>query len=180
MRKLFLLAAIGFLVSCNSGDQPKDESTKKDSTVKQDNDVALPYVATYSSKFEIGDASNMKTILELFKDWDNNSLDNAKSKFSDSISMFFSNGDMMIGSRDSILEQTKGYRNSLGTVTTDVHAIVPLRSNDKNEDWVCVWFTEHRKSAAGKVDSTQMQETWRLKNGKADLVYQYEQKPPKK
>jgi hypothetical protein len=58
---------------------------------------------------------------------------------------------------------------------------VPLRSTDKNEDWVLVWFKEYRTDANGKKDSTEMQETWRLnKDGKADLLYQYAQQNPKK
>jgi hypothetical protein len=94
----------------------------------------------YSSKFEIGDAKNTKTILNLYKDWDNNSLDNSKDKFADSVTMYFSSGDMMSGSRDSILAQTKPFRNSLGTVTTSVHSSIALKRTDKNEDWLVTCF----------------------------------------
>lgn len=186
MRKTAFILGLAALASCNSGTNTKVESTSsKDSTMTTANEnVTYPYTADYSSKFEIGDAKNAKTILDLYKDWDNNTLDDSRDKFADTVTMVMSDGTTMHGSFDSINAKTKPFRNSLGTVVTRVHAVTPLRSTDKNENWVAAWFTEFRTDAKGKKDSTEFQETWRLnKDGKADLLYQYEQKnpaPPKK
>lgn len=183
MRKtLFVLSVVTF-TACNSGTETKvDSMSAKDSSSTAN--VDLPYTATYSSKFEMGDANNTKTILELFKDWDNNTLDNSKSKFADTIELNLSDGSKMVGAFDSINAETKKFRNSLGTVTTKVHAVLPVKSTDKNENWVLAWFTEYRTDAKGKKDSVELQETWRLnKEGRADLLLQYQQKnpaPPKK
>jgi hypothetical protein len=180
MRKMLCVLSIAVFASCNSGTDSKVESmSSKDSAASANDNIILPYATDYSSKFEMGDAKNAKTILDLYKDWDNNNLDNSKDKFADSVTMYFSGGDMMHGSRDTILAQTKPFRNSLGTVTTAVHSVVSLRSTDKNEDWVLAWFKEYRTDAKGKKDSTEFQETWRLnKDGKADLLYQYEVNKP--
>jgi hypothetical protein len=90
-----------------------------------------------------------------------------------------SDGTKLSGSFDSVTASAKQYRNTLGTVTTTVNAVFPVKSTDKNENWVVAWFTEYRTDAKGKKDSAQIQETWRLnKDGKADLLYQYEQKNP--
>lgn len=177
MRKLFFLLGISVFAACNSGTDTKVQSmSSKDSA---SNDVSLPYTASYSSKFEMGDANHTKTILDLYKDWDNNTLDNSRSKFADTVEMYFSDGTKMVGPFDSINTQTKPFRNSLGTVTTNVHAILPVKSTDKNENWVLAWFTEHRTDAKGKMDSVEMHEAWRLnKDGKADLLRQYQQKNP--
>jgi hypothetical protein len=184
MRKFFFILGLSIFAACNSGTDTKVESMSAKDSTASGSDVMLPYTADYSSKFETGDIKNSKTILDLYKDWDNNSLDNSKDKFADSVSMHFSSGEMMLGRRDSIIAQSKSFRNTMGTVSSQVHAIVPVRSTDKNEDWVLVWFTEYRTDAKGKKDSTELQETWRLnKDGKADLLYQYEQRhpaPPKK
>lgn len=178
MRKLLLLLGISVFAACNSGTDTKVESmTSKDSA--SNNDIALPYTASYSSKFEMGDPNHVKTILDLYKDWDNNTLDNSKSKFADSVELYFSDGEKMVGPFDSINARTKPFRNSLGSVTTNVHAVLPVKSTDKNENWVLAWFTEYRTDAKGKKDSVEMQETWRInKDGKADLLFQYEQKNP--
>lgn len=180
MRKTLFILSLAAFASCNSGTDKKMESmSSKDSAASGSDNITLPYTADYSSKFEMGDAKNIKTILDLYKDWDNNNLDNSKDKFADTVTLVFSNGTMMHASRDSVIAQTKPYRNSLGTVTSGVHAVTALKSTDKNENWVVAWFKEYRTDAKGKKDSTELQETWRLnKDGKADLLYQYEQKNP--
>jgi hypothetical protein len=178
MRKLSFILGISVLAACNSGTDTKVESmSAKDSA--SNNDIALPYTASYSSKFEMGDPNHTKTILDLYKDWDNNNLDNSRSKFADTITLYFSDGTMLHGSFDSVNAASKPFRNTLGTVNTTVHAVFPVKSTDKNENWVVAWFTEYRTDANGKKDSTTLQETWRLnKDGKADMLLQYEQKNP--
>jgi hypothetical protein len=178
MKKIFYLFSLSAFAACNSGSDTKVESmSSKDSSAADT--ASYAYTADYSSKFEMGDPKNVHTIFALYKDWEDNNLDNAKDKFADSVTMAFSSGEVMAGKWDSINAATKPYRNSLGTVTTQVQAVVPLRSTDKNEDWVLVWFREYRTDAKGKKDSTEFQETWRLnKDGKADLLYQYQQNKP--
>jgi hypothetical protein len=183
MRKTFFVFSLAAFAACNSGTDTKVESmSAKDST--STTEIALPYTATYSSKFEMGDPNHTKTILDLYKDWDNNTLDNSKSKFADTVELYFSDGTKMSGPFDSVNADAKKFRNTLGAVNTTVHAVLPVKSTEKNENWVLAWFTEYRTDANGKKDSVELQETWRLnKDGRADLLYQYEQKhpaPPKK
>jgi hypothetical protein len=179
MKKFLFLLSLAAFVACNSGSDSKGSMSTTDSSAMSSDTTTYQYAADYSSKFEMGDGKNVKTIFALYTDWDNNNLDNSKDKFADSVSMLFSSGEMMAGTRDSIIAQSKAFRNSLGTVKTQVHAVVPLRSTDKEEDWVLVWFKEYTTDAKGKKDSTEFQETWRLnKDGKADLLYQYAQKTP--
>lgn len=177
MKKILFLFSLAAFAACNSSTESKEESTSTgDSATTASDNTNYQYTADYSSKFEMGNTKNVETIFGLYKDWDNNDLDNSKDKFADSVTMIFSSGDIMMGKRDSIIAQGKAFRNSLGTVSSQVHAVVPLRSTDKNEDWVLVWFKEYRTDASGKKDSIEFQETWRLnKEGKADLVYQYQQ-----
>ena len=181
---LFLFSVVAFTACNSSNDTTVDSMSSSDSTVTASDTTAYQYATDYSSKFEMGDAKNVRTIFDLYKDWDNNNLDNSKDKFADSVTLYFSDGSMMAGSYDSVTAAAKKFRSTLGTVNTSVHAVFPVKSADKNENWVVAWFTEYRTNAAGKKDSVQLQETWRLnKDGKADLLYQYEQKnpaPPKK
>lgn len=175
MKKIFAFFCLSALIACNSGSDTKVESMSTDSATTS-TDTAYAYAADYSSKFEMGDPKNVHTIFSLYKDWDANNLDNSKNKFADSVTIVSSSGNVTSGTWDSVNAMTKTYRNTLGTVTTQVHAVVPLKSTDKNEDWVLVWFKEYTTDATGKKDSTEFQETWRLnKEGKADLLYQYQQ-----
>lgn len=180
MKKILLLFGMSAFAACNSASETKVESmSTKDSSETVSDSVTYEYAADYSSKFEMGNTDHVKTIFALYKDWDNNNLDNSKDKFADSVTLIFGSGDMMAGKRDSIIAQSKAFRNRYATITSQVHAVVPLKSIDKNEDWVLVWFKEYTTDANGKKDSTELQETWRLnKDGKADLLYQYQRNKP--
>lgn len=177
MKKIFLFLSLGFLAACNSNDSAKVESMKSvDSTAKKDN-TSYPYTPSYTSQFAIGDPAHSQTVLGLAKDWDNNNLDHSKQFFADTVTLYTSDGTVMRGSADSLIAATKPYRNSLGTVSSKVHAWVPLKATEKNENWVLLWYTEYKTDAKGKKDSTEYQETWRLnKDGKADMMLQYMRK----
>jgi len=178
MRKILILVSLATFTACNSGsDSAKVETTAATDSSKTDN-LTYPYTANYSSKFEIGDPNNALTVLELYKDWDNNTFDNSKNRFADSVLLAFSDGSVLFGNRDSVFNAAKQFRNTMGTVKSVPVAWTALKSTDKGDNWVLVWFTEHRTAANGKMDSTYYQETWRLnKDGKVDRFYQYAANP---
>jgi len=182
MRKIYLFAAIAFLVACtSSADKSKTEAVNaSDPDSAKQESVTYPFTPDYSSNFEIGDAKNAQTLLQLYQNWDNNTLDNSKSSFADIDTMYFSDGSMFAGSRDSLFAVANKMRGQMGSVVDSVHAWVPLRSKDKKEDWVLIWTREISTDSKGKKTAKELHEVWRFdKNGKINLVYQYEQHPPK-
>lgn len=190
MRKMYLLAVVTFLVACNSSTNKSkteavkasdSDSAKQESmTSAKQESMTYPYKPGYSSDFEIGDAKNAQTLLELYQNWDNNTLDNSKSSFAENDTMFFADGGMFAGSRDSLFVVAKKMRGQMGSLVDSVHAWVPLRSKDRKEDWVIIWTREISTDAKGKKTARELQETWRFdKNGKVNLMYQYHQMPPK-
>ncbi len=116
----------------------------------------------------------METILKLWKSWDDGNLAGDSSLFADTIHMYTRDGSAMDGLSDSINAGAQQFRNMFTTVKSTVHAIFPVKSTDKNENWVCVWGTEVSTDKQGKVDSIGLQETWRFtKDGKVDMLLQY-------
>ena len=183
MKKLFFLCAAGLLFySCN--DQAKSDTATdavKDSTATDAKakvaEVALPYAVSYSSKFEIGDPENAKKILDLWKDFDNNTLDNSKAMFADSVTMQLADGSTMKGPRDTIIAGAKGYRGMFASVTSSVDAVTSLKSIDKGENWVNIWGKEVTVDKKGKKDSSALQENWMLnKDGKVAWMIQFRAK----
>ncbi len=175
MKKVLFCFAVAAFASCNeSSDTKVAGASADDSTKTAAAAVTYPYTIDYSSQFAIGDAEQAKKITEIWKSWDNGNLAATKDHFADSMSMNFADGMVMNGTRDSILASGQAYRNSFKSVSSRVAAIVPLKSTDKNENWVCIWGTETHTDMQGKVDSVHFQETWRMNSaGKTDLVYQY-------
>lgn len=181
MKRFLCFFAVAALASaCNSGNnEAKVQSmSANDSAKKEEVAVTYPYDVQYSSKFEIGDANQAKIILDLWKNWDNGTLANSRDNFADSVDMRFASGYSMHASRDSVIASGQKERDGLAKAVSTVDAVIPLKSTDKNENWVTVWGKEVDTHKDGKVDSTFLQETWRFnKDGKVDLLFQYTAKP---
>src|SRR6266496_5979933 len=105
MKKILVFASVALFAACNSGtDNAKVDSMKSGSDSTKMDEMNYPYTADYSSKFEIGSSKNAMTILQLYKDWDNNTIQNSKNSFAEmNDTLVFSSGDILTGSRDSII-----------------------------------------------------------------------------
>jgi hypothetical protein len=170
MQKIMIALFAVVLFSCNS--EEKKEPEKKEA--KMEDSKPLPYEATYSSKFEMGDAKHAEAILAAWKSWDAGDLQSERKLYADSMFFYLRDGSKMEGKTDSIMKGAQAFRDMFSSVKSTVHAYMPIKSTDKNESWVCIWGTEVNTDKQGKVDSVNLQETWRFnKDGKIDLLYQF-------
>lgn len=137
-----------------------------------------PYTAEYSSQFEIGNPAYSKMILELWKDWDNNQLEMHQDYFSDTITYEAPTGEVIKG-KEKFVANGRQYRDLYSNVKSSIEVWIPLRSVDKDEDWVAVWGREDDTDKDGKVTATMIQEVWGFnKDGKIVFYRQYTAKPP--
>ena len=159
----------------------KDDKTKmKDDDGKMKakgmDNMIYPYKAGYSSEFKMGNPANAKMILELWKDWDDNAFDR-HNYMADTLVMYLPDGNVIKG-KDSCLAGAKRYRGSMSSATSSLDAWIPLKSVDRNENWVAVWGTETDTYADGKTEKRELHEIWRInKDGKVDFMKQYFSKP---
>jgi ketosteroid isomerase-like protein len=115
-------------------------------------------------------------IVDMWKDWDDNAFDR-HNYWADTISVFLSDGTVIKG-RDSSMAGAKRYRGSLASAKSTITSIVPLRSADRNEDWVAIWGTETNTMPDGKIERNDIHEIWRInKDGKIDMMKQFIAKP---
>ena len=136
-------------------------------------EVSYPYAMGYSSKFEFADPEKGKMVLDMWKDFDNNTLDNSKDKFADTVSLQFP-GMKIRSTRDSAFSVTKSYRSLYNTVTSSVDVVMSVRSTDKKGDWVLVWGREMRTNKKNVTDTTEVHEVWGLnKEGKVEAIEQF-------
>lgn len=173
MKQIFLyLAATSLMMACNNekktGDTAGETKTEKPA-------VVLPYTAAYSSSFEPGNPEYSVTILQgSWKDWENNKMENMKSWVADTVVAFHSDNTMIKGA-DSLMASWIRNRAKYTSVIDTIHAVLPVYSTDKKENWVLVWAKEINTSAGGKKDTMELMETWRInKDGKADMLLQYD------
>ena len=139
--------------------------------------MALPYLADYSSSFEMGDPEHTATILQgSWKDWEENKLDNMKNWVADTITAFHSSNRIVKGV-DSMMAIWKRDRADYIAVADTIDAAFSVYSTDKKENWVLVWAREIGTKKDGTKDSVALMETWRInRDGKADMLLQYERR----
>ena len=174
---LFLLTATVIFTACDN-DKIENENEDHDDAAMT---IKMPYTAGYSSSFKMGNAAYATTIVQgSWKDWETNNLDNMKSWVADSVMVFHSDNSMVQGV-DSLQARWKRGRDSYTSVIDTIDAVIPVYSTDKKENWVLVWAKEINTNKDGKIDTVSIMETWRInKDGKADLLYQYDRATRKK
>jgi len=179
MKQFLVLAVMVFLTACNSSaPAPTDAKASVDSSAAKMRDIQSPYPIMYSSKFVMDDPKNAETVLALWKAYDNGNLSATKDMIADTLELHFPDGGTMRGARDSIIAAVQAHRSSLSAAVDEVHAIMAVKSTDKNEHWVVIWGQEKDTHKNGKVDSTMLQETWKFTpDGKASLLYQFAAAP---
>lgn len=175
MKKIFIAAIAVILYACNAEEKttPGEETKAVTATPVVISNMS-GYEAGYSKSFEMGEAKHAETVLALWKDFDNGNLEPSKGLFADSVSFLVSDGSIIAGTRDSAIASVQAWRNTLSSVKSSVDAILPVRSIDKNENWVSIWGKEISTDKKGKTDSVYLQESWRFnKDGKIDLMLQH-------
>ena len=173
------LFALTMCAACNTATTSSEQSNDSATTASTSNEsVTYAYPVNYSSDFEIGDSKLAQTVLSIWKDFDDNTLDNHKDAFADSVTIDLSGGDQVKGTRDSVIANMKAYRSSLKNVVSSIDVVTTLKPKGKDETWVCVWGKETDTNSKNKVDSTYLQENWMFnKDGKISYMGQFAAKP---
>ena len=177
MKKLKVMLLCTFILSVVlTGLSQAQEKTKDKSKTSKTVNTSMPYQATYSSQFVMGDPANSKLVLEMWKDYDDNAFERHENMFADTAMIFLADGQVVKG-RDNMTAGAKQYRSSFASVKSEVHAYMSLKSVDHNENWVAIWGTEQDTDKNGKTTAVELHEIWRLnKDGKVDMIRQFTRK----
>lgn len=139
--------------------------------------AAMPYAAAYSSQFTMGNPEHARMVLQVWRDYEDNRLDQSAALLADSITFESADGQVIRG-RDSVLNAFKQMRGQFTNVKQTVDVYMPIHSTDRNEDWVLIWGREEDTHANGTTTNN-IHEIWRInRDGKIDYMSQYIAKPP--
>lgn len=181
MKKIAVLSFIlfSFCISTSVAQEVKvkeDKVKMKDKGDSKTGGISTgSFKANYSSNFQMGNAAHVQKIMDMWQDWDDNMLDR-HDYAADTITMYFSDGGSTKGKAENFAEGKK-YRSRFASVKTDLHAVVPLRSNDRNEDIVAVWGLETNTLPDGTVEKNEIHEVWFFnKDGKISSMRQWQAK----
>ena len=177
-KMLFAVFAIAIIAACNNEKKTDDKMSdvKKETTASAPSD--LPYKMQYTN-WEMGDPKNLKMVLDMYKNWEDNKLDAVASSFGDSATFEMAAGVRMMTTRQSLMDSLKSWRGQTDKLSSDIITGLSMHSPEKNEDWVLIWAMNHSTDKTGKVDSVFSNDNWQVKNGKLVYLTSLEQKPIK-
>lgn len=142
-------------------------------------DLVYPYTATYSSQFSPGAPAHAKLILDMWKAWDDNAFERVASWVADTVTLELPTGDVIKG-KEAFLRESKAHRDQFTTVKSSVEAWMPIKSIDRNEDWMLIWGVEENTDKDGKPSKQRLHEVWGInKDGKITYVRQYTSQVPR-
>lgn len=131
------------------------------------------YTASYSSDFKMASSSYSNKILTLWKDFENNTLDNHVDLISDTVTMILDNGQVVKGKAEN-LANVKAFRSSIKDYKVKVQAWMSLLSVDRDEHWVAIWAVEDFADKDGKQVTVRRHEIWGFNSaGKVSIMMQY-------
>lgn len=177
MKQLFIaLITTSVLLGCNNNKKTHETSGKTEEK-KETTAITYPYKPDYSSDFSFGNVNHAKTVLDLYKMWEDGRVDDFKSVLADSVSIDFPNGaKFKDNTADSMISFAKQFRKTLASVKLKFDAWMPIHVNDKNEDYVLVWYREYETDMKGNVDSTGGHAYFQMKNNKVRSWSEFDQK----
>jgi ketosteroid isomerase-like protein len=184
-RLLIALVATAFLFACNN-EKKTDESSVKTEEKTESVAINYPYKPAYSSDFSVGDANHAKMVLDLYKMWEENKLDEMKALLADSVSIEFPDGNKFAdNTADSMINFAKQVRKQIASIKVEMDGWMPVKSNDKKDDYVLTYSRDYTTDASGKKDSTRVHAYFLIKNNKIRSWSEFQQKlapppPPKK
>jgi hypothetical protein len=141
-------------------------------------DIKFPYPIQYSSNFKIGKIDHSAILLDLWKDFDDNTLDQGTHVFADEVRMDFADGTSFSGKRDAFMDVMKQQRKTFKAFVSYIDAVVSLAPQGKNETWACVWGKQVSETQDYVHNEVLINENWMFNaEGKVSYIRQFSAVP---
>ena len=176
MKKLLSFSALSILIlaSCASpadkeAAKPVDTVTVAPPVVKET--VAMPYPATQTDDWKMGDPEKLRLILSFYKNLEADTLyDQLGAHIADTITnLNFENKTFKLSSAQ-FTDLVKKFRSRFTKLNEEFKTYMVVHSDKLNYDQVMLWIKETGTYKNGKIDSTMYQENWRI-NAAGKIFY---------
>ena len=168
MKKSSLLfAAMVLLLACNN--ETKVDSATTDSTVAVTEPVSLPYTVEKTPDWEKGSDENLSIAMKALKAYETNDSTAMKALLADSVSFYYDGGEFK-GTADSFMTMLNRHRNTLTNVSIKMNDYESVKSKNRGEEWVGLWYVETTTEKSGKTDSLTTMDDIMIVNGKIRVI----------
>jgi hypothetical protein len=170
MKKIFffLLPAIVLLSCNNEATETETVNTTTDSTVSNEN-INLPYTVERTPDWERGDNAHVSVAMNTLRAFEQNDMNTLQQYLADSVE-FYTDNFSFKGSKDSMVKVMANMRNSLDTIYVRMQDYESVKSKNRGEEWVGLWYVEAIKPKGGKLDSAMIMDDIKIVNGKVAVI----------
>jgi hypothetical protein len=168
MKHISILAAMAFF----SAFALVGHAQNTNATQTKNNSTEQPYKGPVTN-ISIGNAVYTQKVIQAWKDYDNNTMDNMGDFIADDVIATFPDGSMVKG-RENFVKMLKDYRNSFASVSSKITACTTLKTPDDPEhEVVTIWGEETDINKDGTTTKTHLNEVWFFnKEGKLTMFHQ--------
>ena len=162
---LLLAAALTFSVTSMAQNNAVRQTSNTNET--------QPYKVQYNN-LKFGKADYSKMILNTWKAYDDNRLDDIALILAENVKAGFADGSMVEG-RANFMSGLKTYRGGFSTVSSTVEACTTLKSESAPDSEITlIWGMETATKKDGTVQKSSLHEVWFFnKDGMVTQFYQY-------
>jgi len=181
MKKIFAITLSVFLISCTGNNEKQTEAMAGSSEPAVESKKPLPEFAypVAMANWNMGDANDTKTVLDVYKAWEEKDSAVFAASFADSASMDMPDARRLTFTRGNAYKKLYAARNQYNSITNKIVSAYALHNEENNADWVMVMVYNKWTYKNGVKDSALYWDNWRLKDGKIVYLNSLEQAPPK-
>jgi hypothetical protein len=172
MRKTIAIAIIFATVACNSS-APKPEAAASEGSATS---PAYEYSvkSRYSSDWEMGDPKLAEKVIDLWRHYDNNTLDSVRPYFADSVYMDMPGFSGKLHA-DTALAGAKADRARFSSLKSEIDVILPINAKNHPDEKIVTIWGEEAGVLDGKTIKRRLHETWAFNNdGKVIWTIRYD------
>jgi hypothetical protein len=181
MKKFIVIASVVFLISCSDKNEKQIEATSQPSEPVTETKKTLPEFAypVAMANWTMGDPNHTKTVLGVYKAWEQKDSAVFAASFADSAAMDMPDARRLIFTRGNAYKRLYKARSQYNSITNKIVSAYALHNEENNADWVMVMVYNKWTYNNGVKDSALYWDNWRLKDGRIVYLNSLEQAPPK-
>lgn len=179
MKKIFPFIVVAFTMACQNNKSEPAAGPETDTLLVQTQslpDEPLNYPALYTD-WEIDNKDNLNTVLNVYKDWDEVSVNKLTDFFADSVVLDMPDGKRTDGTKEEVVTKMEKFRSAYSSTHNQVLNAIPLINKKTNVHWVRVMVYNKWTYTDNKRDSMLYYDLWRFKGNKIDYLLSLGQTP---
>jgi ketosteroid isomerase-like protein len=181
MKNFFAIIFTVFLISCSDKKEQQNEVTSQPAEPVAETKKVVPEFAypVAMANWTMGDPNHTKTVLDVYKAWEQKDSAVFAASFADSAAMDMPDARRLIFTRGNAYKKLYKARNQYNSITNKIVSAYALHNEENNADWVMVMVYNKWTYTNGVKDSALYWDNWRLKDGRIVYLNSLEQAPPK-